>query len=93
MGKLTGLFDTIAYGVFGITFIDLAVLYSGMDFNVFTMDNALKTGLSIFSIAYFAIFKIPHTIQMNRLARKEAKLKNARLQHEIWQLDDDVMSK
>ena len=91
MGKLTGILDTIAYGVFGITFIDIGVLLSGLDFNVFVIDNSLKVGLSLFSIGYFTIFKIPHTIKMNRLARKEAKLRNQRLQWEIWQLDDKLL--
>ena len=94
MEKLRGLttfLDTAAYGIFGITLVDVGVMAFGIDYDVITMDNSIKFVVSVISVLYFTIFKIPHTIKMNKLTRDKQRLENAKTRQEIDQKWDEYV--
>ena len=94
MDKLKGLtayLDTAAYGIFGITLVDVGAMAFGIDYDVITMDNSIKFVVSIISVLYFAVFKIPHTIKMNKLTRDSKRLENERTRQEIEQKWDEYV--
>ena len=88
---LTTFLDTAAYGIFGITLVDVGVMAFGIDYDVITMDNSIKFVVSVISVLYFAIFKIPHTIKMNKLTRDKQRLENAKTRQEIDQKWDEYV--
>ena len=94
MDKLRGLttfLDTAAYGIFGITLVDIAVMFTGIDYDIITIDNSIKFVVSIVSVIYFAFFKIPHTIKLNKLTRESKRLENERTRQEIEQRWDEYV--
>lgn len=93
MKNIIGFFDTISYGTFGITIIDLAAVYSGLDIAVVSTNNILKVVLVVVSLGYFVIYKIPHQIKMNRLSVESKKLENAKMALDIEALEDEIDGK
>jgi len=55
------------------------------------MDNSIKFVVSVISVLYFSIFKIPHTIKMNKLTRDKQRLENAKTRQEIDQKWDEYV--
>ena len=86
MDKIKGLYplmDIVSIGIFGMTIVDVGVMMSGVDYNIIKMSNTVKLIISIVSIVYLAVIRIPHAYYMNKLNRKEKYLQNQVLKEEI----------
>ena len=76
MKNISFILDTALVGLFGITMIDLMVIFTGSEHNLITIDNAIKTLFACAALFYLIVVKIPNSIKTNRLNRETKKLEN-----------------
>ena len=76
MKNISFVLDTALVGLFGVTMVDLMVIFTGSEHNLITVDNAIKTLFAVAALFYLIAVKIPNSIKMNKLNRESKKLEN-----------------
>ena len=76
MKNISFALDTALVGLFGVTMIDLMVIFTGSEHNLITLDNGIKTLFAIAALFYLIAVKIPNSIKTNRLNREAKRLEN-----------------
>lgn len=86
--SLIPIMDTLSLGVFGMTIVDISVLTLGMDYNLITMSNGVKLTVSLVTVFYLAVVRIPHALKINKLNREEKYLQNELKKQELKEFKD-----
>ena len=86
MRGLYAFLDTALVGIFGMTMIDLMVIFTGSEHNLLTIDNVIKTLFSLAGLFYLVFIKIIGGIKDARLDRKikREELEKKEMENDVY---------
>lgn len=74
--------DVALVGIFGMTMIDLMVIFTGQEYDLLTIDNAIKSLFTLAGVFYLVFIKMIGEWKMNKINRKIKREELEKLERE-----------